>query len=281
MSYKVLFKQCGGDHYTAGRDGHDVTHIAIHYTSTLASARNNAVYFARNEGQGASAHYFIDDLSEEIYQSVREQDTAWAVGDWAMNCKSISIEVVSAGENFSAVEVGKCAWLVQKLQGKYGIPDSNVIRHYDVSGKRCPSPYIDGAKWAELRSALTGGGAAAEGSPFGDESWWGPKMAAEFIRQLTGGSDDYLSGQSKSDARAFWAVTGGVCYGSGGSDAVRALQRALGVEDDGYYGSDTIRAHQRALNAAGYYRGNVDGFHGHATNRAVCSALREGWYAEL
>lgn len=157
MSYKILFKQCGSDHYTKGRSGHSISHIAMHYTSTKASAKNNAVYFARNENQGASAHYFVDDISEEIYQSVKDADTAWAVGDWTMNCKSISIEVVSAGENFSATEIKKAVWLVQKLQAKYGIPDSNVIRHYDVSGKLCPKPYIDASKWSNLRKQLTGG----------------------------------------------------------------------------------------------------------------------------
>lgn len=163
MSYKILFKQCGSDHYTKGRSGYSLTHIAVHYTSTKASAKNNAVYFARNENQGASAHYFVDDISAEIYQSVKDTDTAWAVGDWAMNCRSVSIEVVSAGENFSNTEIKKAAWLVQKLQAKYGIPDSRVIRHYDVNGKRCPAPYIDATKWKNLRNKLVGG-STSEGS---------------------------------------------------------------------------------------------------------------------
>ena len=284
MGYKVLFKQCGSDHYSQGRSGRSIEEIAVHYTGSAASARNNAVYFARNERQGASAHYFVDDISDEIYQSVRDQDTAWAVGDWDHNCKSISVEVVSAGEGFSGEETAKAAWLVQTLQRKYGIPDSKVIRHYDVSGKRCPAPYIDPAKWASLRSVLTGSPQSGQGQPagaYGDESWWGPLMAREFISQLTAGGDDYLSGQSEADKSAFWAVTGGIRYGSGGSDAVRALQRALGVEADGYYGAETIAAHQTALKAAGHYRGGIDGLHGHETNRAVCSALGEGWYAAL
>ena len=30
---------------------------------------------------------------------------------------------------------------------KYGISESNVIRHYDVNGKSCPSYWVDNSRW--------------------------------------------------------------------------------------------------------------------------------------
>ena len=156
MAYSILFKQCGSDHMTRGRS-RAIDRIVVHFTATLASARNNATYFARNEGQGASAHYFVDDITPEIYQSVAEGDTAWHAGDWQMNCRAIGIEVVSAGEDFSATEVEKLGWLVRKLMARYGIGASGVIRHYDVTGKLCPAPYVAASKWAALKAAITGG----------------------------------------------------------------------------------------------------------------------------
>lgn len=156
MAYSILFKQCGSDHMTRGRS-RAIDRIVVHFTATLASARNNATYFARNEGQGASAHYFVDDVTPEIYQSVAEGDTAWHAGDWQMNCRAIGIEVVSAGEDFSATEVEKLGWLVRRLMAKYGIGASGVIRHYDVTGKLCPAPYVTASKWAALKAAITGG----------------------------------------------------------------------------------------------------------------------------
>lgn len=156
MAYSILFKQCGSDHMTRGRS-RAIDRIVVHFTATLASARNNATYFSRNEGQGASAHYFVDDITPEIYQSVAEGDTAWHAGDWQMNCRAIGIEVVSAGEDFSATEVEKLGWLVRKLMAKYGIDASGVIRHYDVTGKLCPAPYVTASKWAALKAAITGG----------------------------------------------------------------------------------------------------------------------------
>ena len=156
MAYSILFKQCGSDHMTRGRS-RAIDRIVVHFTATLASARNNATYFSRNEGQGASAHYFVDDITPEIYQSVAEGDTAGHAGDWQMNCRAIGIEVVSAGEDFSATEVEKLGWLVRKLMAKYGIGASGVIRHYDVTGKLCPAPYVAASKWAALKAAITGG----------------------------------------------------------------------------------------------------------------------------
>ena len=172
MAYSILFKQCGSDHMTRGRS-RAVDRIVVHFTATLASARNNATYFARNEGQGASAHYFVDDITPEIYQSVAEGDTAWHAGDWQMNCRAIGIEVVSAGEDFSATEVEKLGWLVRKLMAKYGIGASGVIRHYDVTGKLCPAPYVAASKWAALKAAITGGaasGGTASAAPGGTVS---------------------------------------------------------------------------------------------------------------
>ena len=75
MGHDILFKRCGSDHMTRGRS-HTIGRIVIHYSATLASARNNAIYFSHNERQGSSTHYFVGDITDEIYQSVAEGDTA-------------------------------------------------------------------------------------------------------------------------------------------------------------------------------------------------------------
>lgn len=182
MAYSILFKQCGSDHMTRGRS-RAIDRIVVHFTATLASARNNATYFARNEGQGASAHYFVDDITPEIYQSVAEGDTAWHAGDWQMNCRAIGIEVVSAGEDFSTAEVEKLGWLVKRLMAKYGIGASGVIRHYDVTGKLCPAPYVAASKWAALKAAITGGAAI----PSGGETSAPGGTVAELARRVIAG----------------------------------------------------------------------------------------------
>lgn len=43
---------------------------------------------------------------------------------------------------------------------KYGIGASGVIRHYDVTGKLCPAPYVAASKWAALKATIMGGAAS-------------------------------------------------------------------------------------------------------------------------
>lgn len=167
------FVQCDGRNYTKGRRGSAIDYIVVHYTGTDASARNNLVYFSTHDAQ-ASAHYFID-RDGTLRQSVSESDIAWHAGKWAMNCRSIGIENVSAGEDFTEAQIETLTALVRALMAKYGIPADHVIRHYDVTGKLCPAPYVDSAKWEALHSRITAGSTPApkdEWVQAGDGRWW-------------------------------------------------------------------------------------------------------------
>ena len=78
-------------------------------------------------------------------------------------------------------------WLVSKLMDEYGISLDHVIRHYDVTGKTCPNPYVKNNKlrsswtWEEFKSRLAeyrkSGGYVAEGSgsasaPVTEDAWY-------------------------------------------------------------------------------------------------------------
>ena len=151
----VEFVQCDARNYTPGRQGCSVSKIVVHYTATDASAHDNLLYFSRSDAQ-ASAHYFVD-KDGAVRQSVAEGDTAWHAGDWGVNLRSIGIEVVSAGEDFAEEQVAALAGLVGDIRARYGIGAGDVIRHYDVTGKLCPAPYVDAGKWARLHGRICGG----------------------------------------------------------------------------------------------------------------------------
>ena len=159
----VEFIQASPANYTAGRGGRAIDGMAVHYTATSASAHNNLVYFSR-AGAQASAHLFVD-KDGSIRQSVRFEDTAWAVDNFAENQRTVSVEVVSAGEDFTEAQIAALADIYQYLRATYGI--TRVIRHYDVTGKRCPAPYVDAGKWAALKARITGGAAAPSGGSSG------------------------------------------------------------------------------------------------------------------
>ena len=135
-----------------GREGRSIDYIVLHYTANNGSSRANLNYFS-GPNRKASAHYFVDGTGI-IGQSVEDIDTAWAVGNWNMNTRSISIEVVSAGQDYSEAEIAQLRFLVPYLMKMYDVPRSRVIRHFDVSGKLCPLPYINNHKWEALKDRI-------------------------------------------------------------------------------------------------------------------------------
>lgn len=64
---------------------------------------------------------------------------------------------------FEDATVEAAAELTRYLMDKYNVPASNVIRHYDVTGKICPNPYVYNTTahtWDEFRKKISGGAAA-------------------------------------------------------------------------------------------------------------------------
>lgn len=159
------FVSCDPSNYRAGRT-QPVRYIVMHYTANNGdTARNNCDYYHRVGGLQASAHYFCDEHG--AMQSVRECDTAWHCGArayWHPECRngnSIGIEMCSRkradGSYYILPEtVANAATLAKDIMQRYGIDTDHVLRHYDVTGKRCPMPWVDDpAQWAAFLATLT------------------------------------------------------------------------------------------------------------------------------
>lgn len=145
------FKQANGANFARGRT-QPIQFLVIHYTANNGdTVQNNLDYFAGN-AVGASAHYFVD---ENGYgQSVKDQDTAWHCGassyrhEACRNANSIGMELCSRKDSkgnyyFMDQTVYNAAVLARQLMQTYGIDRAHVLRHYDVTGKRCPAPMVD------------------------------------------------------------------------------------------------------------------------------------------
>lgn len=143
-------------------------YIVIHYVGAVSTAKNNVDYYAREELQ-KSAHYFVDEIS--IWQSVEDKDRAWHCGGGLQginghtfygictNSNSIGIEMCvkkDANGNwyFEEETVKNTVDLVKMLMQKYNIPIDRVIRHYDVTGKNCPAPYVDETNWKNFKDKI-------------------------------------------------------------------------------------------------------------------------------
>lgn len=162
------FVSCNTANYRAGRT-QPVRYIVMHYTANNGdTARNNCDYYHRVGGLQASAHYFCDEHG--AMQSVREGDTAWHCGAeagrryWHPECRnanSIGIEMCSRkradGSYYIKPEtVANAATLAKDIMQRYGIDTEHVVRHYDVTGKRCPMPWVDDpAQWTAFLAMLT------------------------------------------------------------------------------------------------------------------------------
>lgn len=161
------FIACNADNYRAGRT-QPVRYIVMHYTANNGdTAKNNCDYYHRVGGLQASAHYFVDEHG--TMQSVREGDTAWHCGVeagrryWHPECRnanSIGIEMCSRkradGSYYIKPEtVANAAALAKDIMQRYGIDTDHVLRHYDVTGKHCPMPWVDDpVQWDAFKASL-------------------------------------------------------------------------------------------------------------------------------
>lgn len=159
-----------------------IKYIVIHYVGALGGAEANCNYY-KSVNRNASAHYFVG-FSGEIWQCVEDGDVAWHCGassykhPYCRNSNSIGIEMCVRKRNTASMYASDTDWyfedatvkatieLTKELMKKYNVPASNVIRHYDVTGKICPAPYVhNAAAWNSFKAQLSGSAAPAPSQP--------------------------------------------------------------------------------------------------------------------
>ena len=156
----IPFKQAARGNYSPGRTS-PISYLVLHYTANSGdTARNNLDYFARTV-TGTSAHYFVD--KNEVCQSVKDTDVAWHCGradgkyrhPACRNSNSIGIEMCDSLNTVPEATRARTAAFVRELMSRYGIPAENVLRHYDVTGKGCPTPWVDDPEaWMDFKALL-------------------------------------------------------------------------------------------------------------------------------
>ena len=140
-------------------NGRKIDYLVIHYVGATGGAEANCRYF-KDTYRGASAHYFVGHKGE-VWQCVEDRNIAWHCGSKYKinNTNSIGIEMCckkSGNWYFEASTVTAALELTKMLMDKYSIPAERVVRHYDVSGKVCPEPYVrDLEAWMAFKSQLT------------------------------------------------------------------------------------------------------------------------------
>lgn len=158
---------CHTGNYAKGRTGR-IRYLVIHYVGAEGGAEANAKYFSSHPGLQASAHYFVGHSQEgaAVYASVAEKDTAWHVGAKryahpdCRNANSIGIELCCHRSPngtwfFDPETVDQAAALARDIMDRHSISTDRVLRHYDVTSKVCPAPFVsDPAAWAAFLHRL-------------------------------------------------------------------------------------------------------------------------------
>ncbi len=140
-----------------------IKYIVVHFTANNGdTAYGNTNYF--KSYRGSSAHYFVDENG--IYQSIEDKNIAWHCGakkykhSTCRNSNSLGVELCSRKDSkgnyyFMDKTVDNAIELVKMLMAKYNVPIANVIRHYDVTGKNCPEPFVRDIKsWQNFKDRL-------------------------------------------------------------------------------------------------------------------------------
>ncbi len=151
--------------YNKGSGTGRIKYIVIHYTANNGdTAWGNTNYF-KSVNRNASAHYFVDE--NEVWQCVEDKDIAWHCGttgkyyhSCCRNANSLGVELCSEKDSkgksyFTKATVKLAAELVRWLMAKYDVSIENVIRHYDVTHKNCPAPFVENVMaWGNFKDML-------------------------------------------------------------------------------------------------------------------------------
>lgn len=166
-----------------------IKYIVIHYTGNSGSTAADNVSYFNNGNRSASAHYFVNFDSEIREYCDPEKWYAWHCGGplesshhpyygKCTNGNSIGIEICTHnnGKNweFTKEAVAAAVELTKHLMQKFNVPSSNVIRHYDVTGKSCPrvpgwGAVGGSAEWEKFKKAI---GAEVVEMPKTEEKKW-------------------------------------------------------------------------------------------------------------
>lgn len=134
----ITWKGAHPNNYMVGRSGQQIEFIVCHWiVGTLESA---GATFA-NASRLASATYGVG--GKAVHQYVRDEDTAYANGNWQSNLKSLSIEH-EGGPSIPITDATyeTSAQLIAEKAKQYNIPldRQHIKKHNEVSDKptQCP-----------------------------------------------------------------------------------------------------------------------------------------------
>ncbi|MCY8609871.1 peptidoglycan-binding protein [Bacillus haynesii] len=231
--------------------------IVMHWTATPgASALNERNYFNGTciaDKRYASAHYFVD--RKEVQHIIPENEVAYHAHDQNRcyvsflkpnaNTTALGVEMcVEKDGKIHSETVQNAAELVADLCKRYGLSTDRIVRHYDVTNKSCPTPWVrDSSQLTAFRkkvAGLIGNKTVSKTKPSTSKE---SESAGNILKKGSSGSS-VKTLQKRLIAVGFSLPKYGAdgSYGDETVQAVKALQKKAGIALDGIYGPATEKA---------------------------------------
>ena len=145
--------------------GERIEWIVVHYTGMITTQGDpdTASWVIARSKRAASTHYLVGDRGDraDIVQLLPVEYAAYHVGAKddsklipCYNGNSIGVDLCECKLDCSSGSVSCNDWyftpqtfsngarLIAYLAQEHGIPTDHIVRHYDVTHKRCPRPFV-------------------------------------------------------------------------------------------------------------------------------------------
>lgn len=249
--------------------------ITVHNTGNDASAENEVAYMVRNDNE-VSFHAAVDEDSVVI--GIPFNRNAWHAGDGTKgkgNRTTIGIEICHSregGKKFDNAEKNAAKYIASLLV-EYGWDISCVHKHQDWANTACPYRTLKKGWDRFLNMIQDELDSVKEVEPekvVDEDCLWG-QSTTRFTQIVLGlpAVDGVVSNQLNSCKKYLpnmlavsWEFQN---IARGGSPTIKALQKLVGAEQDGYMGIETVKELQRFLKKLGLYKGAIDGIAGEMT----------------
>lgn len=133
----------------------EVNAVVVHYTgnpgTTALQHRNYYNGLAESKDTSVSSHFVIG-LEGEVILCVPLDEVAYASND--RNSDTISIEACHENESgkLNDKTYKSLIKVIAYLCDRYNLDEDGILRHYDVTGKKCPLYYVNyPLEWQQLK----------------------------------------------------------------------------------------------------------------------------------